>query len=146
MPEDVDDYWPEHFTAAWTDPPPAALLRRQADLLAGRTNNVVKGVVTEGAREGTAYYSLYLTAPALGEEQFKILSIAFPWVRGPAHAFPLIAYDSSASKETKLANMDEFRAWLKGVLSSELVATIVGELIRRSDDREFEHAIFSHSP
>ena len=134
MPEDVENLWPEHFTTIGADPPPVALLRKQADLLARRTEKVVKGVVIDGAHNDTAYYSLYLTAPVLGEGQFKILSISFPWVRRPSNAFPLTAYDACAEKESELASMDEFRGWLKNVLSSEPVVTIVGELIRRSNN------------
>lgn len=129
MSDTATDYWPaDLFTAE--DPEPVTLLKDQADRLRGRTNGRVLGVVDPGVVEGTLYYSLYLTVPELGDYRFKVLYIAYPVSREPSNPWPISAQDSFGGPEVKIGNMDNFREWLKSILSSSKVKSVVGNLMR----------------
>ncbi len=133
MPEQTDDLWPRDFTTMVDDPAPAVLLKQQARLLSGKTAGRVEGVVRESTVEGTVFYSLYLRSRVLGESMFKVLYIALAVTRDPASPFPLTVNDSCAALETKVNDMDEFREWLRSVLSSEGVGAVIGNLIKNSE-------------
>ena len=127
-----DDLWPRDFTAIVDDPAPVVLLKQQARLLSGKTGGSVEGIVRESTVEGTFYASLYCQSPFLGDYSYKVLHIALPVTCDPASPFPLTVNDSCEPSETVVTDMEEFREWLKSVLSSEKVGAIVGNLIKYS--------------
>jgi hypothetical protein len=133
MPDHADDFWPTNFPTVAGPSAPVGLLREQAIILAGKTGRRVEGVVRESTVEGTVYYSLYLKAPALGDYMFKVLHIAHPVTQGPLNPFPLTVEDSFTGVPITVSNMEEFKSWLKSVLASEKVGTVIANLIRHSE-------------
>jgi hypothetical protein len=61
----TENYRPAGISDA-ADPEPVAILKEQAALLGGRTNNAVEAIVKTSTEGGTAYHSLDLKADALG--------------------------------------------------------------------------------
>ena len=94
MADEKDDFWPDEFPDA-ADPEPVAILKEQATLLGGKTRNAVEGVVRTSTEGGTAYYSLYLKADALGDYLYKLLDIAHP-VIARVGDYPITAQSSGA--------------------------------------------------
>src|SRR5205807_9121666 len=95
-----EDFWPDEIVDA-TDPEPVTLLKEQAALLGGKTKNAVEGVIKTSAEGGTAYYSLYLKADALGDYLYKLLSIAHP-VIGRVGDYPVTAQSSAGGPAVTL--------------------------------------------
>ena len=87
MADATENYWPPEIIDA-ADPEPVAILKEQAALLGGRTNNAVEAVVKTSTEAGTAYHSLYLKADALGDYLYKLLDIAHP-VIGRVGDYPI---------------------------------------------------------
>lgn len=129
------DLWPRDFTTIVDDPAPVVLLKQQAELLSGKTGGRVEGIVRESTVEGTFYASLYFRSPSLGDSMYKVLHIALPVTLDPLHPFPLTVNDSCEPSETVVTDMEDFKEWLKSVLSSEKVGAIVGNLIKYSSKR-----------
>lgn len=111
MPEPVDDFWPDEIVDA-SDPDPVSLLKEQAALLGGRTKNLIEGIVKTSTEEGTAYYSLYLKADALGDYLYKILYLAHPVIRATPGDYPVTARNSFGGPELTIDGPDKFRKWL----------------------------------
>ncbi len=133
MDDQVEDLWPTEFNTKLPDPEPARLLKQQASLLSKRTGGVVEGVVEENTIDKTDYYSLYLTAPALGEYMVKILYIALPTKRRLSNPFPLTVVDTSDDdKGQEVSDLDQFKSWLKDILNSNAVKAILGSMMSRS--------------
>jgi hypothetical protein len=136
MPEQMEDLWPSKFPTSFEDPEPVKILKGQANLLADKTDGVVEGVVVESTIEATVFYSLYLTAPALGDYMFKLLFIAISLSDIQAKSFPPVDVQHSFGGEKKrITSPEEFKGWLRSVLQSESVQGVVGSMIRRSTRR-----------
>ena len=131
----TDDLWPRDFTPIVDDPAPVVVLQQQASLLSGKTGGRVEGFVSESTVEGTFYASLYFRSPSLGDSMYKVLHIALPVTFDPINPFPLTVNNSCEPSETVVTDMEEFKEWLKSVLSSEKVGAIIGNLIHYSSKR-----------
>lgn len=129
MPEPVEDFWPEEIVDA-SDPAPVTLLKEQAALLGGKTKNQIEGIVKTSTDGGTAYYSLYLKADALGDYLYKLLYIAHPVIRATPGDYPVTARNSFGGLERSIGGPDEFREWLKAELSSDHVRSAISNLLR----------------
>ena len=135
MSKAIEDFWPSSFRTADADPEAVDILKEQAKVLGEKTNGVVEGVVKDSTIEGTVYYSLHLKAPALGGSLFKVLHIAFPVTQSPNNPYPFVGEDAFGGDASSFANIAEFKTWLKATLSSQLMAGVIGNLIRRSKTR-----------
>jgi hypothetical protein len=134
MPDRIENYWGTDFPIG-SDPAPVVLLKQQAQQLTESTQGKVEGVVKESAEGGTAYTSLYARVPAMGNYQFKILYIAHPMLADPSNPFPITAEDSFGLEKRTLADMQEFDRYLRDLLSSALVRTAIGNLIKYASSR-----------
>jgi hypothetical protein len=140
MPDPSDDFWPAEIIDT-DDPPPVKLLKEQAVLLGGKTNNAVEGVVKTSTEGGTAYYSLYLKADALGDHLYKLLYIAHPAIGRAGDIYSITAQNSAGGPKVKISNDDEFREWLRSELSSDYVRKAIGNLLRYiRESRRAPHA------
>jgi len=129
MPEPVEDLWPANLFKV-DDPAPVVFLKKQAGLLEGRTGGLVEGMVRENVLGGTVWYSLYLRAVGGDDYMFKILSVFYPMDRGTFDPYPFTAIDSFAGEEFTVTDLGAFKDWLKSVLASESVRTVIGNLAR----------------
>lgn len=136
MANPTEDLWPVALTATAEDPAPVVLLRQQAELLPGKTDGHVEGVVSYGAVGGTDYYNLYLRSPALGDYMYKILYIALPLTWNQATPFSLAAKDSFSENEVQITDEHHFKEWLRQVFSSEPVIAVVNNMRRRAERRD----------
>ncbi len=128
MADEREDFWPDEIADA-DDPEPVALLKEQATVLGAKTGYDVEGVVRTSTEGGTAYYSLYLKADALGDYLYKLLYIAYPAI-GQPHAYPVVAQSSAGGPERQIGSREEFREWLKDQLSSDPVRRAIASLRR----------------
>jgi hypothetical protein len=140
MPDPSDDFWPTEIIDT-DDPPPVKLLKEQAVLLGGKTNNAVEGIVKTSTEEGTAYYSLYLRANALGDYLYKLLYIAHPAIGRTGNIYPITVQNSAGGAPIQIEDDDEFREWLRSELSSDYVRRAIGSLLRYiRESRRASHA------
>ena len=130
-PAHVENFWGTHFPDVG-DSAPVVLLKQQADLLGKLTDGKVMGVVKQADLGETAFASLYLAVPSMGDYQFKLLSLAHPVVANPADPFP-ITVESSLRDGSKIVidSMPKFEEWLKTFLSSEPVRIAIGAMKAR---------------
>ena len=128
MVDSTENYWPAEIIDA-ADPEPVAILKEQAALLGGRTNNAVEAIVKTIAEGGTAYHSLYLKADALGDYLYKLLDIAHPVV-GRVGDYPITVQSSAGGPPREISGEEEFREWLRAQLSSDYVRTAISNLLR----------------
>lgn len=133
MAEHPEDLWPAVLTSTAEEPLPVVLLRRQAELLPGKTERHVEGVVKYGAVGGTDFYSLYLRPSFPEDYMYKILHIALPLTWNRAAPFSLTAKDSFSDKEVQIADEPQFKEWLSGVFSSEPVLAVINNMKRRAE-------------
>jgi hypothetical protein len=127
---DPDDLWGGEFQATRDESTAVALLKKQADLLATRTGGSVVGVVKEYVEDGTVWVSLYARVPALRNYEYKLLSIAFPLkARNPQFPSPLEAIDTNGM-EVRIDDPEGFREWLARTLGSQIVHSIISNLVR----------------
>ena len=129
MAGEIVDYWPRDFPVV-DSPAPVALLEQQAELLRGHTGGLIEGVVKPHVEYGTAYYSLYLKADALGDYLYKLLYIQFPADRDSREPFPIMAQGAFGRPRVVIDDVDGFRDWLRDQLSSDGVKIIIGNLLR----------------
>ncbi len=134
MDETREDFWPSpsSFATLTDDPAPAVLLKRQASLLREKTCGLVEGVVEVNTVQGKLYYSLYLNAPRLDDYMFKILDVVVPVTSLGDDPGAFSAQDTFGNSEATFTSMDEFTAWLRATLSSDLVAGVIGNLMKQS--------------
>ncbi len=130
MADPEEDFWPDYNKTITEDPAPVVLLKEQARLLGRKTGGRVEGVVREVPMGGGTTYFLNLRAPAIGDYEYKILDFHIPLTVGVMRPFPFQASDSD--RTVQIANMENFKEWLKTTLSSESVANVIGNLSRRS--------------
>ncbi len=105
MVDATENYWPSEISDA-TDPEPVAILKQQAALLGGRTNNAVEATVKTSTEGGTAYHSLYLKADALGDYLYKLLDIAHPVV-GRVGDHPITAQSPAGGEPRPISSKAE---------------------------------------
>lgn len=147
MPDPVENFWPDVLLLQLPDSEPIHFLKEQAGYLGERTQGRVIGTVRENVINDTVYFSLYLknpqrrektlaervlTNPGPGGEDygFEILHVAHPLTKGAADPFSLQAQDSFGGANVAVSSMDEFKSWLKSVLTSERVISVIGNLMR----------------
>jgi hypothetical protein len=89
-------------------------------------------VVKQADLGGTAFASLYLAVPSMGDYQFKLLSLAHPVIANPADPFPITVESSLyVGSKKQIETMAEFEEWLKDFLSSEPVHVAIGAMKAR---------------
>jgi hypothetical protein len=129
----VENFWGTDFPEVG-ESTPVVLLRQQAELLGELTDGKVSGVVKKADLGGTTYASMYLAVPAMGDYQFKLLSLAHPVVANPADPFPITVETSLPDGSKKeISSMREFEEWLKEFLSSEPVHIAIGAMKARGE-------------
>ncbi len=128
-PAAAENYWGTEFPQQTADSPPVVLLKEQADILTQVTGTKVRGGLKQSVLGGTLFTSLYLSASSRDDYQFKLLYIAHPVFADPKNPFPLTAEDSIHERQQSIRDMDEFRRWLKELLSSEVVQATVGVMM-----------------
>ncbi len=131
MPE-PDDLWGGGFHPSDVEPAPVALLREQASLLSSKTEGRVVGDVKEHvSSDGTVWTSLYARVPALGDYEHKIISLSFPvTARDLGFPSPLTAVNTRDGDKVEFDDMGRFRDWLRTVLTSDEVRSIINKLMR----------------
>jgi hypothetical protein len=123
------DLWGEAFVIEPRDSYPVVLLKEQAEALTERTKGLVRGVVTKDIKTGTVWASLYANVPSPDDYMYKILTLAYPVSDDPDNPRNLTAY--YADEETFVDDPSE---WLKNVLSSNRVHSMIINLMRYSLD------------
>ncbi len=131
MAENFEDYWPNDLTTV-ADPEPVVFLKELARALQEKTNGSVRAEVTSNTVEGTVYYSLYLKAPHLGDYRFKILYLSHPIFRDAGNPYPIKVQHSFDGQVTEISDFDDFKQWLKPVLSSPQVKAVIENLKRQN--------------
>jgi len=129
MAGEIEDYWPSDFPVV-DAPAPVALLEQQAELLGKHTEGQIQGFVKPHVEDGTAYYSLYLRAEALGDYLYKLLYIAFPTDCDSSKPFSMTAQNAFGGPPVLIDDAEGFRDWLRQQLSSDRVQVIIGNLLR----------------
>lgn len=117
-----NDLWPEDLTTPPSDAEPRVLLEEQAALLRERTaGKVVATVRRSGAPSGRELLSLVLTAPALRDYEYTLLS-----VEQPAKWYPCRLTHEGVTwvGETETA----FRQYLASSLQSAATRKVVSSL------------------
>jgi hypothetical protein len=127
MDQQPENFWPSDLPDP-TDPPPVAILKEQAELLAERTGGEIKGVVHMSIDNERAYHFLSLMVDALGDYKYVILCISYPVLRRSGEVYPLAAESLIGGLTATPVDDQSFRIWLRGELSSERVRSVLGTL------------------
>ena len=131
MADAHEDFWPSEIPDP-ADPAPVALLKEQAEFLAGKTSGEIEGVVRMYIENGTAYHTLFLKALPLGDYLYKILSISYSAFGRSPDVYPITVESSGEDylegTEKTISNDEEFRRWLRAELSSDHVRSALGTL------------------
>ncbi len=135
MNEPIADLWGEEFPEVRDDSAPVVLLKKQAEFLKRRTSGRVVGEVRQMAEDGTAWCSLYVRVPALGDYLYKLVSCGYSVYADPAKPSAIKVHDIPRDATEELTDPNELPAWLQTVLSSSEVHRIIGNLMKHSNDR-----------
>jgi hypothetical protein len=107
--------------------PPVALLREQAAVIGQMTDNIIVGTVDSGRAGHDFVFDLIVTAPALDNYMYTILS-----VRHGVDMYPLVLIDQTNTRTFDCSNEDNFKDRLRDTLSSEKVHKVIAGLIEQS--------------
>jgi hypothetical protein len=123
MDEQLEDFWPSDLGVV-TEITPVTILKEQAARLGERTKNLVEAKVFTTAKSQGFHHALYLLVPTLGSYRYELLSV----YHSPSN-FPIKVFDSTVDGQIEVLTLDEFKAILREILSSDRVRRIINNLI-----------------
>lgn len=130
MAVDKEDFWPKSFGSPEIETP-LEILRKQASLLGGKTDNLVVGEVTRAVEplgldpNEEFRLTLYLVAPALDNYRYKLLTV---W--HGVGLYPVTGLVGNLYKHFK--NAAEFKDYLKSQFTNEATVNVMQALIAQS--------------
>lgn len=124
MKKPIPDLWPDEIEVG-NIIAPVAILKRQAELLGEKTQNLVQGKVETRIRKKSVMHSFYIVAPALDDYQVRLLIVCHNH-----RLYPLKLVASASSFD--IHSDKELIEVLRGVLTSEETKRIIRSLIIQS--------------
>lgn len=109
---------------------PTLILREQAAILNQLTRGILIGSIEqEATNNNTLIYNFAITAPAINNHKFSILTVQYSIT-----IYPLTLTDRTTQVQRQCLNEDAFVANLKGILSSTQVRRVISALLIQSRD------------
>ncbi|HTY88633.1 MAG TPA: hypothetical protein VMB80_14290 [Candidatus Acidoferrum sp.] len=109
---------------------PTAILREQAAMLNQLTRGVLIGSVEqEPTTNNTLIYTFSITAPAINNHKFAILTLQYSLT-----IYPLALTDHTTQVQRQCLNEENFTSTLKSILSSTQVRRVIAALLIQSRD------------
>ena len=111
---------------------PTSILREQAAILNQLTKGVLIGSIEqEAAPNNELVYNFAITAPAINNHKFTILTVHYAIT-----IYPLTLTDRTTQVQRQCLNEDVFASTLKGILSSLQVRRVIAALLIQSRDTQ----------
>jgi len=109
---------------------PTSILREQASILNQLTKGVLIGSIEpEHTSNNTLVYNFAITAPAINNHKFAILTVQYSIT-----IYPLTLTDRTTQVQRQCLNEEGFTSTLKGILSSTQVKRVISALLIQSQD------------
>jgi hypothetical protein len=109
---------------------PTSILREQALILNQMTKGVLIGSIEqEPTANNTLIYNFAITAPAINNHKFAILTVQYSIT-----IYPLTLTDRTTQVQRQCLNEEGFTSTLKGILSSTQVKRVISALLIQSQD------------
>jgi hypothetical protein len=109
---------------------PTSILREQASILNQLTKGVLIGSIEQEATvNNTLVYNFDVTAPAINNHKFAILTVQYSIT-----IYPLTLTDRTTQVQRQCLNEEGFTSTLKGILSSTQVKRVISALLIQSQD------------
>jgi hypothetical protein len=109
---------------------PTSILREQAAILNQLTKGVLIGSIEqEPAPNNVLVYNFAITAPAINNHKFTILTVQYAIT-----IYPLTLTDRTTQVQRQCLNEEAFTTTLKGILSSLQVRRVISALLIQSQD------------
>jgi hypothetical protein len=109
---------------------PTSILREQASILNQLTKGVLIGSIEqEPTTNNTLAYNFAITAPAINNHKFTILTVQYSIT-----IYPLSLTDRTTQVQRQCLNEEGFTSTLKGILSSMQVRRVISALLIQSQD------------
>jgi hypothetical protein len=109
---------------------PTSILREQAAILNQLTKGVLIGSLEqEPTNHNTLVYNFAVTAPAINNHKFSILTVQYSIT-----IYPLTLTDHTTQVQRQCLNEEAFISTLKGILSSTQVRRVISALLIQSQD------------
>jgi hypothetical protein len=114
------------------DRTPTSILREQASILSRLTKGVLIGSIEqETTTNNTLIYNFSITAPAINNHKFAILTVQYSIT-----IYPLTLTDHTVHVQRQCLNEEAFTAALKAILSSTQVKRVISALLIQSQDNQ----------
>lgn len=111
---------------------PTSILREQAAILNQLTKGVLIGSLEqEPINHNTLAYNFAVTAPAINNHKFSILTVQYSIT-----IYPLTLTDRTTQVQRQCLNEEAFISTLKGILSSTQVRRVISALLIQSQDNQ----------
>jgi hypothetical protein len=124
MSEQAEDFWPDGLGVI-DEVTPLLVLKEQAAALGRKTRNMIEAAVETTVRDGWFRHTLKLRVPTIGDYSYKILTISHG-----ADPYPVEIWNSLESDNmVKASGLEDFKAKLKGILSSERIKKVLNNLL-----------------
>ncbi len=109
---------------------PTSILREQASVLSQLTKGVLIGSLEqEVTANNTLSYKFAITAPAINNHKFAILTVQYSIT-----IYPLSVTDHTVHVQRQCLNEEAFTSTLKGILTSTQVKRVISALLIQSQD------------
>jgi len=109
---------------------PTMILREQAAILNQLTRGILIGSIDqEPTQNNTLIYNFAITAPAINNHKFSILTVQYSLT-----IYPLTLTDHTTHVQRQCLNEDAFASTLKSILSSTQVKRVISALLVQSRD------------
>ncbi|MGO8837607.1 MAG: hypothetical protein ACLQAH_16425 [Limisphaerales bacterium] len=109
---------------------PTSILREQALVLSQLTKGVlIASIEQEPTANNTLIYNFAITAPAINNHKFAILTLQYSIT-----IYPLTLTDHTTHVQRQCLNEEAFTSTLNGILSSTQVKRVIAALLIQSKD------------
>jgi len=109
---------------------PTSILREQALVLSQLTKGVlIASIEQEPTANNTLIYHFAITAPAINNHKFAILTVQYSIT-----IYPLTLTDHTTHVQRQCLNEEAFTSTLEGILSSTQVKRVIAALLIQSKD------------
>lgn len=137
------DLWPNDISLHTDLKAPVTILREQGTLLGRKTNNIVEGMIVRDTDPSTALghfkYGFYLTAPALSDYRYRLLTIMHSFELYPLDIIPNEGVrkqlsDKMMNKDeaSTAKNEEEFTKILKEIFATKKARRVIEAIIAQS--------------
>ena len=111
---------------------PVAVLREQANILSGATNNVLRGAVSSQMIDlrRRVEHELEIVAPALNDYRYTVLTVS----HDPVSLYPLRLRGTIDDETIECHTEEALLAHLKRILSSSSVRRVIETLLAQSKE------------